>query len=227
MMRTLSTALFSLLVACQAGPQDPYQPFTAMQPVPQQPMQSVQPQARVYNIRINGRALTDADRQTIARLEQQSGRPAVDGDYWYDNATGVLGQWNGPGIAMLPAGLGLGGALPANASGGGSGQLTGVFLNGRELHPNDYRVLSHLVGQPIQPGRYWADAQGYAGPEGGPAVVNFAQLAAQQQRRGGNSRYTSDGRGQNTFVSEGCTAVNGKTGSGETESKYSYYIGCE
>src|SRR5687767_1626630 len=102
MMRTLSMALFSLLVAaCQAGPQEPYQSFYGMaQPAP---MAQPPAPARVYNIRINGRALTDSDRQTIARLEQSWGRAAVDGDYWYDNATGVLGQWNGPGIAMIPA----------------------------------------------------------------------------------------------------------------------------
>lgn len=242
-MRNVKVAVFSvLLAACQTGAQDPAPTFVPMgaqqaaqqQPAYQQPAypqptyaQPQQPQGRQYRIRIHGRPLTDQDRQTIAQLEQRAGRPAADGDYWYDNATGVLGLWNGPGIAILPAGLGLGGAMPANASGGGNGQLTGVFLNGRELHPIDYRTLSQLVGQPIQPGRYWADAQGYAGQEGGPALVNFYQLAHQQQRRSGKSHYQSDGRGNNAFVSEGCTAVNGKTGSGSTESTHSYYIGCE
>lgn len=77
------------------------------------------------------------------------------------------------------AGLPLGGKLPANISGGG----TGVFINGRELHPLDVQALQSLVGQ-LLPGRYWLDAQGYAGYEGGPAIANLQQLAQQLYRQG-------------------------------------------
>lgn len=48
------------------------------------------------------------------------------GDYWYDATCGAWGM--------------LGGPLPPDASGGGSGSLTGVFINGREIHPMDARV---------------------------------------------------------------------------------------
>ena len=181
-------------------------------------------QGRSYRIQINGRALTERDRQIIQRLEAQTGHPAPDGNFWYDNATGVLGLWGGPGIGVLPAGLGLGGALPAHASGGGRGQLTGVFVNGREIHPQDYRFLSDLVGQMIMPGRYWADAQGYAGLEGGPPLVNLAQLASARAARA--PHYKNKGKGESTFVGQGCAAVHSKLGSGESEQKYSYYVGC-
>jgi hypothetical protein len=182
-------------------------------------------EGRTYRIQINGRPLSERDRQIVQRLEMQSGQPAPDGSFWYDNATGVLGLWGGPGIGVLPAGLGLGGALPANASGGGHGRLTGVFINGREIHPQDYRFLSELVGQPIMPGRYWADARGYAGLEGGPPLVNLAQLAAARASSHG-PYYRNKGKGESTFVGQGCAAVHGKLGSGESEQKYSYYVGC-
>jgi hypothetical protein len=82
--------------------------------------------------------------------------------------------------AYLPAGPGLGGPVPGG---------TGVFVNGRELPPPDVQRLAALVG-PIPPGRYWIDAQGNAGPEGGPATVNLAQLAS---RQGGGGPRPPDG----------------------------------
>ncbi len=39
---------------------------------------------------------------------------------------------------------------------------------------------------PVAPGRYWLDAQGYAGYEGGPAMVNLRQLASQGLYRQGS-----------------------------------------
>jgi hypothetical protein len=127
------------------------------------------------HVTFNGRPATALDLTILKQLEARWGQPLADGDYWYDNRSGAAGTWGGPAMAFLPAGLGLGGDLPANASGGG----TGVFVNGRELHPLDLQRLMALVG-PIQGGRYWVDAQGNAGPEGRPAVVNLVQLANRQ-----------------------------------------------
>jgi len=180
-------------------------------------------------ITFNGRALTAPDAQTLARLEQQYGRRVPDGSYWYDNKSGAVGVWGGPTIAIIAPGLGLGGPLPANASGGGNGRLTNVFINGRELHPADVQALQTLLGA-VYPGRYWVDAQGNAGMEGGPAVVNLYVVARQRgagRNGGGNSYYSSDGRGNNTFVSPGCTAVNGNLGGSSSSGSYSYYIGCD
>jgi hypothetical protein len=62
---------------------------------------------------------------------------------------------------------------------------TFVWVNGRRLPWQDLIALQQLTG-PIQPGRYWLDARGNAGYEGGPALVNLQQLAA----RGRNSSWS-------------------------------------
>jgi hypothetical protein len=127
----------------------------------------------------NGRGATPDDLALLVQIEHAYGRPAPSGDYWYDAASGAAGQWGGPTLGFLPAGLTLGGPLPANASGGGNGHLTGIVVNGRELHPVDVQVLIKLYGQAI-PGRWWVDGQGNAGQEGGPALLNLVQLARQR-----------------------------------------------
>jgi hypothetical protein len=87
--------------------------------------------------------------------------------------------------------LPLGGPLPADISGGG----TGIFINGRELHPVDVAGLTQLVGQ-VMPGRYWLDAQGYAGLEGQPAITNLFQVAQQlYQQNGGVGENYGGGAG--------------------------------
>ena len=129
--------------------------------------------SQARRIRFNGRPATESDLQIVAQLEARAGTPLADGDYWYDNASGLAGSWGGPATISLAAGLGLGGPLPAEASGGG----TGVFVNGRELHPQDVRGL----GGNVVPGRYWLDGQGNVGFEGGPAIGNV--LAARQQQQ--------------------------------------------
>jgi hypothetical protein len=134
-------------------------------------------------IRFNGRALDAAQLRTFARIEQAIGR-VPDGDYWYDPRSGASGRWGGPALAFLPAGLDLGGALPANASGGGQGLLTGVFVNGRELHPIDVAGLQELVGA-VMPGRWWVDASANYGVEGGPPLGNLVAIAQQRRAAGG------------------------------------------
>jgi hypothetical protein len=60
-------------------------------------------------------------------------------------------------LAALPAGLEFGGPIPGG---------TGVFINGRELHPLDVAGRSQIV--PVLRGRYWVDGNGNFGVEGGP-----------------------------------------------------------
>jgi hypothetical protein len=203
------------------------------QPDPQAPMAQAGPPGGAAatgarQLMFNGRAATAVDLDLVVQLERGMGHAIPDGAYWYDPTCGAAGMWSGPTLGFLPPGMALGGPLPANASGGGQGNLTGVFINGREIHPYDYQYLVNLLGQ-VQPGRYWVDAQGNAGLEGGPALVNLVQVARQRQARGGgNSYYRSDGTGNNVFVGGGCVAVNGTMGSGDSKSSYSYYgSGCE
>lgn len=125
---------------------------------------------------VNGAAL---DAQTVGALERAYGA-IQPGRYWYDPMSGLWGQERGPAAGQIAPGLRLGGPLRANASGGG----TNVFINGRELHPVDVQRLAALVGGPVLPGRYWLNAAGIGGWEGGPPQFNLA--AAAQQRGGGS-----------------------------------------
>jgi hypothetical protein len=153
----------------------------------------------------NGRPATQNDLVIVAQIERLYGTGAPSGDYWYDAASGAAGRWGGPTLGFLPAGLALGGRLPPNASGGGNGRLTGMWINGRELHPVDVQVMTSIFGRVI-PGRWWVDAQGNAGQDGGPAVMNLGVLA-RKRGKAAASYYRSDGRGNNAFVGGGCVSV--------------------
>jgi hypothetical protein len=214
-----------MLSACvQSQPQPSYYPqqqqqqqqYGYQQQQQQQPYaQGTQlPPAQQRQITINGVAATERDFATLDTLERQWGGRLPSGDYWYDNATGAAGRWGGPMAGLMPAGLGLGGPLPPNASGGGNGMVTNVWVNGRELHQYDVMQLQQLVGQVYQ-GRWWVDAQGNFGQEGGAALGNLYVLS--QQRRnsgggGGDSYYSKDQNGS-VFVGGGCVSVNTSSGS--------------
>ncbi len=116
---------------------------------------------------------------TLRMLEAAFRTRVPDGHYWYDRISGAWGVERGPTQGFTMAGLPLGGALPADISGGG----TGVFINNRELPPADLEGLTRLTG-PVQRGRYWVDAEGNAGMEGGPAIVNLRVLAQGMYRQG-------------------------------------------
>ena len=134
-------------------------------------------------ITFNGGPLDQRGWLVLNQLEALARTRLPNGDYWYDPRSGVSGRWGGPAAVLLIPGLPLGGRLPANASGGGSGRLTGIFVNGRELHPDDVRALIALYGQ-AWPGRWWVDGFGNFGPEGGPPLGNLRQAAAAS--RGGS-----------------------------------------
>ena len=111
------------------------------------------------------------------------------GQYWYDARSGLWGRPGGPAEGVFTPGLQLG-ALRSDASAGN----TGVFINGRQLPAGELATLSSWVG-PVAPGRYFLDANGDAGAEGGPAVVNlYAASAARSGSQGG------------TFYNQGSTS---------------------
>jgi len=206
-------------------------PGTQRPPTSQQPAPPPRPRkVDTRRFTFNGRAATQTDLETLSLIEAMYGQPAPQGDYWYDALSGAAGAWGGPTLGFLPAGLQLGGPLPANASGGGKGRLTGVFVNGRELHPIDVQVLTNLYGQ-VLPGRWWVDGQGNAGQEGGPPLLNLVVVARQRaaagKGKGAESYYRSDGRGNNAFVGGGCVSTSTTTGSGDSKKNYDYYsAGC-
>lgn len=159
----------------------------------------------VRAVRFNGHALDADGLTTLAKLEAAYRTHLPDGAYWYDPVCGAFGAWGGPVLVILPAGLALGGPVPANASGSG----TGIFVNGREIHAFDALYLQHLLG-PINPGRYFTDAYGNAGLEGGPVLVNLLQAA---QQRGGFSSYKSNPySGESSSISSEGVSFTNRTG---------------
>jgi len=125
--------------------------------------------------------------QELRAFEQRWRTQVRDGYYWYDRVSGAWGLEGGPAAGWIMSGLTLGGTLRADASGGN----TGVFVNGRELHMMDVQALMQIVQ--VQRGRWWLDAQGNFGPEGGAVWGNL--VAISRQRSGGKtwSSYSSDG----------------------------------
>ncbi|MEZ4339813.1 MAG: hypothetical protein R3B82_24595 [Sandaracinaceae bacterium] len=188
---------------------------------------SAAPRADGRRITFNQHPATARDLGILARFEASWGVTVPSGDYWYDDVSGAGGLWGGPTRGFLGPGLGLGGGrVPANASGGGSGRLTGIFVNGRELHPLDVRGLTQLFGQAPWPGRWWVDGRGDFGPEGGGRYGNLVALVQSRQRSRG-SYYRSDRASHSSvFVGSGCTAVSGRTSPSDSSSSYSYYVGC-
>ena len=127
-------------------------------------------------VMMNGTALTETD---IASLERAYGVPVQPGRYWYDKTSGLWGLEGGALAGQIHPGLNMGGPLRADASQGN----TGVFINGRELPMQEVQFLQQLG--PVLPGRYWMNAQGVGGMEGGPAIFNVGTAIAAQQKKGG------------------------------------------
>jgi hypothetical protein len=137
------------------------------------------PSVAQQGVVVNGVAL---DPSTLGQLQRVYGA-ITPGRYWYDPISGLWGRERGPTAGQIAPGLRLGGPLRRDASGGG----TGVFVNGRELHPTDVVRLRQLYGS-VNPGRYWLNAQGIGGYEGGPAQFNLPAAAAQALQRSGGGR---------------------------------------
>jgi hypothetical protein len=162
------------------------------------------------NVTINEDQVDDS---TLASLEEQFGLRIEDGEYWYDPYSGAWGLPGGPTAGFIAAGLNLGGLLKEDASGGG----TGVYINGRELHPQEVAGLEQLFGA-VQPGRYWLDAFGNYGLEGGVALGNLVYAIQATQGGGGGGYFDStyggyvgsDGNSSYFFDPEsGCSVMAG------------------
>lgn len=124
-----------------------------------------QSQRAVY---INANLISNED---VAALELFYQVYIPDGAYWYDPVSGLVGPVGGPSVGQIMPGLALG-SLQADASGGGSGTLTGTFVNGRELHPQEVADLTALLGV-VYTGYFWLDAAGNLGYEGGGYLLNL------------------------------------------------------
>ena len=127
---------------------------------------------------INGVRLTPIQ---LGQLEQAYKIRIQEAEYWYDPKCGAWGVKGGPTAGFIVAGLDFGKPMAEDASGGD----TKIYVNGRELHRQDVLALQTLVG-PIQQGRYYLDAMGNVGYEGGPVLLNLVLLvqAARAQSPG-------------------------------------------
>lgn len=189
--------------AAQGFPQ-PQQDFQGAQN-PQALQQGATPTApATRRVVVNNVALTP---ETIAQLEATYRTPIADGNYWYDKMNGSWGVQGGPVSGYLQPNLPLGGQLSPNASGSNS---TGVYINGRELHPTDIANLNALFapyGSRTMPGRYWVDASGNFGVEGQQvALGNLMQMMQGLKKSGGgggNSYYKTNGSDYTGFGSGG------------------------
>ena len=137
------------------------------------------------SIAINGVVLSEIQ---MTQLDQMCRMSVPSGAYWYDKISGACGFIGGPCSGFIQAGLELGGPLRSDCSNG----HTGVFINGRQLHAVDVLGLQQFVA--VMPGRYWVDAMGTFGYEGGPALGNLMQMAQARGRgesNGGDNFWSS------------------------------------
>jgi hypothetical protein len=151
------------------------------------------------------------DNATLQALETQHKIPIQNGRYWYDATCGAWGVEGGPTAGFIYPGLNLPRPMPVDISQGG----TGIFINGREIHALDQRALQQIFGTTI-PGRYWLDARGNLGPEGGGAIANLA--AAIAAGKGGQSGSVTHGYGK-AYGSRGTIAggmYSGRTATGKS-----------
>ena len=169
---------------------------------PAQQAAAPKPSTTTPKVVINGQQLTAAQ---IKSLETAIHGPVQPGTYWYDKVSGAWGYQGGPLAGIIVAGIEVGGPLRADASNGN----TGVFINGRELAMQDVIALQQWIGTPVMQGRYWVDAQGYFGYEGGPVAGNLILLAQQN-----GTRYGRQGNTNTECASNGCSSSNSVTGMG-------------
>lgn len=141
--------------------------------------------ADVGAVFINRHRLTE---ERLAAIKTQYGVDVPAGRYWYDRASGGWGVESGPTLGFVSAQLDLPGPMPADISGGG----TGIFINGREIHPMDQMALTQMLGGTI-PGRYYLDARGNLGPEGGQPLVNLLAVSQANAASGQGGVYSGMG----------------------------------
>jgi len=124
--------------------------------------------------------------ETVRQLQRIYPVPIKPGRYWYDAFSGAWGVEGGPIAGQMLPGLKLGGTMRADASRGTSG----IFINGRQLTLTERVYLEQTCQTRTMPGRYWVNARGIGGFEGGPAWFDLSRCGQQQSRSGGSSTRT-------------------------------------
>lgn len=122
--------------------------------------------------------------ETLAALQRIYPVPIQPGRYWYDPVSGAYGAEGGAVAGQMSPGLPLGGPLRADASRGTSR----VFINGRQLTEGEKSYIEQACQTPVAPSRYWVNAQGLGGFEGGPVTFNLALCGPPPGQNSGGSR---------------------------------------
>ena len=139
--------------------------------------------APTRDVIVNGQTVSV---QTLQNLQKIYPAPIVPGRYWYDPMSGAYGNEGSPILGQMLPGLALGGPLRADASRG----TAGVFINGRQITHVEKAYLEQTCQTVVAPGRYWVNAQGMGGIEGGPVSFNLALCAPPGRANGGSSTRT-------------------------------------
>lgn len=149
----------------------------------------------------------------IVSIEEMYSTTIEDGRYWYDRYCGAWGVEDGPTAGFIMAGLDLPGPMPSDISKGG----TGIFINGREIHPMDKQGLQQLFGVAYA-GYYWLDAAGNLGVVNGPFIVNIVSAIqrAQAAQGGGSVTHGYGGAGGARGTLSGSGMYSGRTASGKS-----------
>jgi len=157
---------------------------------------------------INGQALGAAEHRELAAV---LGYTIPAGRYWYDPLIGAWGHEGSGTAGWIMPGLPVSASLPADASGRWRNQ---VWVNGRQLHPDELRQLSECTA--IPPGRYWLRWDGWGGMEEMPASFNLRDLCAPSVSKAGtgsgllsHGSVMGDGQGFGFIDSEGRSAHGG------------------
>jgi hypothetical protein len=126
------------------------------------------------------------------QIRQLGGNPDAipAGNYWYDGVSGLYGTVGGGAQGVTTPGLPFG-AMPPGVSGSG---MTGIFINGREITMQEAQYLMGIVGGQVPQGRYFLQANGNAGQEGGQVAINLYAAAKAHGGGGGG------GGGQATYI---------------------------
>jgi hypothetical protein len=136
---------------------------------------------------VNGQAMPPED---AARAQIPAGR------YWYDSQSGLWGLEGQAVAGVVQAGF-PSAPLDPNISRGN----TNVFVNGRHLPTPEVTALSQLFQQQLRPGRYFLNANGDMGVEGGAPLVNIVVLIQQRQAQ------TGGGGGDNIWSSRNTNSI--------------------
>ncbi|MEM7372748.1 MAG: hypothetical protein AAF587_29275 [Bacteroidota bacterium] len=184
--RILLLCSFCLIIFCSYGTDSNAQTYSSY------PNRAYSQQKRT--VIVNDQRVPES---TLQAFERQYGIQILSGKYWYDARAGLWGYIGGPTVGYILPNMNLGGKLKYNAS----GAMTNVVINGRSIHMQELRYLQSLG--PVYAGRYWLDAYGNYGLEGGPMMGNLVQAAQYAQGRGRRNG------GGSSFFRNGYTGVGG------------------